>query len=121
MLIKWWREHCRQLGCEPEELFSVPNGMFTTHAMANKCRAEGLVAGVADLCLAVPSHDGRWSVLWLEMKRLSGGEWHDEQKQFASRVMARGQQYVLCRGAVEAIFAIQAHLRGEVGCDLSTD
>lgn len=112
-VIRWWRGCCLQFDCLPEELFSVPNGGLRSRTFATNqfFRDEGLVRGVADLCLAVPSADGTRSILWIEMKRRKGGVQSPEQKAFAERVESRGQAYVLAKGAEQAIDAINTYLR----------
>lgn len=110
-VIRWWRGCCLQYDSLPEELFAIPNAAHRTFAASKHFKDEGLVKGVADLCLAVPSGDGRAPMLWIEMKRRSGGRQSPEQKAFAERVESRGHVYVLAKGADQAIAAIEAYLR----------
>lgn len=70
-------------------LFAVPNGYKTSATQARIAKAEGLVAGVADLILARPSDDGQYAVLFIEMKT-SKGRQSDYQKAFQSAVEEQG-------------------------------
>lgn len=70
-------------------LFAVPNGYRTSASQARIAKAEGLVAGVADLILARPSDDGQYAVLFIEMKT-SKGRQSDFQKAFQSAVEEQG-------------------------------
>lgn len=70
-------------------LFAVPNGYRTSASQARIAKAEGLVAGVADLILARPSDDGQYAVLFIEMKT-SKGRQSDYQKAFQSAVEEQG-------------------------------
>ena len=65
-------------------LFAVPNGGRRDATTAAKLKAEGVVAGVADLIL-------------IEMKTLKGRQ-RDSQKQWQNIVCADGEyKYVVCR------------------------
>lgn len=107
-VIQWFRAMSDRFGVEPEMLFAIPNGGLRHPATAKRLVDEGVVAGVADLFLAVPTTAA--SGLWVEMKRQRGGSQKPEQKLFEQRMRARGYEYVLCRGAAAAIEAIEQYL-----------
>ena len=47
-------------------LFAIPNGGLRNKVVAKKLKAEGVKAGVLDVCLPVPR--GRYHGLYIEMK-----------------------------------------------------
>lgn len=107
-VIRWFRAMADRFNVEPEMLFAIPNGGLRHPATAKRLVDEGVVAGVADLFLAVPTTAAFG--LWIEMKRQRGGSQKPEQKLFEQRMRARGYEYVLCRGAAAAIEAIEQYL-----------
>lgn len=76
-------------------LFAVPNGGRRDEKTAAKLKAEGVVAGVADLILLKSNRD--YGALLIEMKTLKGRQ-RDSQKQWQNIVCADGEyKYVVCR------------------------
>lgn len=109
-LINWWRVVGPAMyGIDADLLFAVPNGGLRHIGTARKLRAEGVVAGVADLFLAVPA--GPYHGMFIEMKRQRFGRQSDAQKDFSSKVFAMGYVYFLAHGAVDAEKNIEAYLR----------
>ena len=97
--VKWFR-----LTFPHVMIFAIPNGGARHPAVANKLKAEGVLAGVADLY--VP----KWR-LWIEMKREKGSNWTQEQKEFCDYVTKQcGDSYMIARGCQAGIEAI-AELR----------
>jgi len=66
--VRWFRLQYSKLSLN---LFAVPNGGRRDKVTAGKLKAEGVVAGVADLLLLVPS--GCFHGLAIEMKTRTGG------------------------------------------------
>lgn len=92
-------------------LFAVPNGGLRARATAGRLKAEGVKAGVPDVCLPARSGDGHYSCLWIELKRLKGGRVSPEQAEWIERLSAQpGHRAVVCRGWVEAAREISAYL-----------
>ena len=99
-------------------LFAVPNGGARSKATAGKLKAEGVVAGVADLILLVP----RWFTTWrreqgclcaglcIEMKTAKGRQ-SPEQKEWQARVEKMGYEYAVCRSLDEFINTIENYLQ----------
>lgn len=76
-------------------LFAVPNGGRRDEKTAAKLKAEGVVAGVADLILLKSNRD--YGALLIEMKTLKGRQ-RDSQKAWQNIVCADGEyKYVVCR------------------------
>jgi len=86
----------------PEALlaFAIPNAAKRSMALAAMMKAEGMKAGVPDVCLPVPRH-GRHG-LYIEMKRRKGGKESDEQKYWRICLNGMGYRAVVCRGYDEA-------------------
>ena len=76
-------------------LFAVPNGGRRDATTAAKLKAEGVVAGVADLILLKSNRD--YGALLIEMKTLKGRQ-RDSQKAWQNIVCADSEyKYVVCR------------------------
>lgn len=88
-------------------LFAVPNGSYRNKATAGKLKAEGVVAGVADLILLVPK---QWAfALCIEMKT-SKGRQSPEQKEWQEMVEAHGYRYRVCRSLDEFMAIVNGYL-----------
>ena len=94
-------------------LFHVPNGGHRGKAEAGRFKAQGVKAGVPDLCLPVPR--GGCHGLWIEMKRRKGGTVSDDQQWWLEELNARGYRAVVCRGSDEAVAELKKYLRGGDG------
>ena len=83
-------------------LFAVPNGGARSKATAGKLKAEGVVAGVADLILLIPmvirTNLGKriWHGLCIELKTPQGRQ-SKEQRQWQHKVEGMGYEYTICR------------------------
>ena len=102
--VKWFRlqypQHARLL-------FSVPNGAVMSPVTARIMKAEGIVAGVSDLILLVPS--GNYHALCIEMKTETGRQ-SKEQKEWQEAVEAQGYRYSLCRSCKDFLVAVKSYL-----------
>ena len=88
-------------------LFAVPNGGARSKATAGKLKAEGVVAGVADLLLLVPSRG--FHGLCVEMKTEMGRQ-SPEQKEWQAKAEAAGYKYVVCHSLDEFMETINNYL-----------
>jgi hypothetical protein len=97
-LIKWARS---VRGTYPvlKLLYAVPNGGDRNLRVARKLKAEGVLAGVADLCL--PAARRGYHGLYLEMKSEEGVA-TEEQKEFLRGVSGEGYCAVVAQGVDEA-------------------
>ena len=93
--VRWFRYTHPELAlC----LFAVPNGGARDATTGAMLKAEGATAGVADLLLFVPSHDGKYHALAIEMKTTEKGSVQREtQKQWQQAIEATGNRYVVVR------------------------
>lgn len=82
-------------------IFAVPNGQSKDYKAASYFKAEGLKAGVPDLCWPLPTehHHG----LFIEMKRRHGGTVSQEQNKWLVWLRGQGYRVEVCKGSTEAI------------------
>lgn len=94
-------------------LFAIPNGSKLAGnqkqraIQGKRLKAEGLVAGVADLFLSVPS--GQYHGLYLEAKTEKGRQ-QDSQKAFEESVLSAGYGYAIFRSEAEFISIVTTYL-----------
>ena len=94
-----------------ELLYAIPNGGRRHIGVARKLKAEGVKAGVPDLCLPVPR--GTYHGLYIEMKSVKG-KTTPEQKVWLVELSKQGYKTAVCPGAEEAIHVIQAYLEAGI-------
>lgn len=104
--VFWFRRQYPRLA---RVLFAVPNGGARSRVTAAILKAEGVVAGVADLLLLVPS--GQYHGLCIEMKTGRGRQ-QQTQKEWQREVEAQGYKYTVCRSVEEFRDTVSAYLRG---------
>lgn len=102
--VNWFRYAHPHLAMN---LFAVPNGGRRDRVTGAKLKAEGVVAGVADLLLLWPNttHHG----LCIEMKRPKGVQ-SDSQKMWQKVVEDSGYRYVVCHSVAEFEKEIKIYL-----------
>ena len=105
-LIKWVRT-VRDIYPVLKLLYTVPNGGKRNLRVARKLKAEGVLAGVADLCL--PAARRGYHGLYLEMKSEEGVT-TKEQKEFLLGVAAEGYCAVIAQGVDEARATLEWYL-----------
>lgn len=90
-------------------LFAIPNGGQRNKIVAAKLKAEGVVAGVADMMLAVASKDANG--LFIEMKTdRKGSRQSDKQKEWQAKVCQKGYLYKIARTLDEFMKLIKDYL-----------
>ena len=97
-LIKWVRT-VRDIYPVLKLLYAVPNGGKRNLRVARKLKAEGILVGVADLCLPAARRD--YHGLYIEMKSEEGVA-TKEQKEFLRSVSGEGYCAVIAQGVDEA-------------------
>lgn len=90
-------------------LYHVPNGGSRHKAEAGRLRAEGVKAGVPDLCLPVAR--GQYHGLYIELKRQRGGRISEEQVRWINGLLKQGYAAAVCKGWQEAANVITDYLR----------
>ena len=102
--VRWFRYQYPHLA---RLLFAVPNGGARNRVTGAIMKAEGVVAGVADLLLLVPS--GPYHGLAIEMKTQTGRQ-SDSQKEWEKAVTAQGYSYSLVRSFADFKETIETYL-----------
>jgi VRR-NUC domain len=97
-LIKWVRE-VKDAYPVLNLLYAVPNGGYRNIYVARKLKAEGVRAGVPDLCL--PAARRGYHGLYIEMKSEEGVA-TKEQKAFLRSVLEEGYCAVIAEGVDQA-------------------
>ena len=121
-----WAELMSNRHPELKLIFAIPNGGNRNIVTAVRLKAEGVKAGVPDLCLPVRTpkihkikdpcpglcaiQSGFWHGLWIEMKKRKGSTTSKEQKWWHEKLRDQGYQVEVCKGASEAIEAISDYL-----------
>jgi hypothetical protein len=90
-------------------LYHIPNGGKRYAATAKRLKAEGVKAGVPDLCLPAPR--GGFHGLYIELKRTRGNSPTDHQTEWIASLTGQGYKAVVCYGWEQAASAITAYLK----------
>ena len=90
-------------------LYASANGGKRDIVTAVKLKAEGVRAGVPDICL--PAARASYHGLYIELK-VGNNKPTEMQKWWIARLREQGFAVALCYGAAEAIDAITAYLNG---------
>ena len=89
-------------------MFAVPNGGMRNIKVAMKLKAEGVKAGVPDICIPEPS--GNYHGLFIEMKKEKGKNPEPAQQEWLDALNARGYKAVCCKGFEQACNAAKEYL-----------
>lgn len=106
-LFQWVRHHVA-IAPELDLLFAIPNGGARNHVTAAKLKATGTKKGVSDMFLPVARHGLHG--LFIELKKLKGGNESQDQKDWGEAVRAQGYAYCCCIGWRAAAKALEAWL-----------
>ena len=117
--VRWAKEHESQWP-ELALLFAVPNAGKRSKATRGRMLAEGLKAGVPDLCLPVSKRG--YHGLFIEMKRVnaSPSDTQDSQAAWHNQLAEYGNYVCVCKGAEAAKLVVRWYM-GELesvqGCE----
>lgn len=89
-------------------LFSVPNGGSRNKVEAGILKAEGVLAGVADLFLMFPSKG--FAGMFIEMK-FGSGKQSDTQIEFQSKAEGSGYKYVVANSLEGFMKEVNSYLK----------
>lgn len=106
--VEWFRIHYPVLAGEGM-LFHIANEGIRLGGMGVRFKREGVVRGVADLCLSVPMRG--YGALYVEMKR-KGTYQRPEQKAWQEAVERHGSKYAVCRSREEFAVIVNRYLKG---------
>lgn len=104
--IKWFQLQHRALW-EDGVLFHIANEGIRLGGQGRRIKREGIVRGVADLCLAMPRHG--YGALYIEMKRPDRYQ-SPEQRTWQKNIERHGNKYVVCKSLDEFIKIINRYL-----------
>lgn len=93
--VRWFRLKYPRLR---HNLFAVPNGARRDKSTGAKLKAEGVLAGVADLILLKSNRF--YGALLIEMKTERGRQ-SPNQQEWEKHITADGYKYVVCRSLDE--------------------
>lgn len=103
--VRWFRLKYPHLFAR---LFAVPNGGRRDGVTGARLKAEGVLAGVADLILLVPN--AGYHALLIEMKTPKGRQ-SESQKAWQQEVCAEGEyKYVVCRSLDDFIREVKIYV-----------
>lgn len=115
LCVRWFRLQYPEL-----ILFAIPNGGARTKrtnkagqkfsAEAQRMKAEGVLAGVPDLFLALPA--GGFGGLWLEMKA-AAGVLSEKQQELHPRLLAAGYALKTCYSFEAFQAAVEGYLKAK--------
>ena len=94
-------------------MYHIPNGGSRSKSEAGRFRAEGVKAGVPDICLPVAR--GGYHGLYIELKRVKGGRVSTAQQGWIAALRDQGYCACVCKGWDDAAHVIKAYLEGRVG------
>lgn len=103
--VNWFRMQYREYA---HLLIAIPNGGQRDVRVARKLKAEGVVAGVPDLFLAVAR--GQSHGLWIEMKNGKAGRVSEHQHYMIDALARQGYKGVVCRTFDEFRDKVQNYL-----------
>lgn len=104
--IKWFQLQHRALW-EDGVLFHIANEGIRLGGQGRRIKREGIVRGVADLCLAMPRHG--YGALYIEMKRPDRYQ-SPQQRTWQKNIERHGNKYVVCKSLDEFIKIINRYL-----------
>ena len=93
-------------------LHAIPNGGARSAVTGAKLKAQGVKAGVPDMCL--PVSRGGYHGLYIELKRRHGGRVAPEQRTWIADLSGQGYLAVVCCGCDEAIDVLEKYLTGSL-------
>jgi len=89
--------------------YAIPNGGSRNKIEAARMKAEGISAGVPDICIPVPNK--HYHGLYIEMKRRKGGVVSEKQKKWIETLNNNGYLAVVCRGFEEARGVVEEYIK----------
>ena len=103
-----WAEYERGKWPELAAMYHIPNGGSRNKAEAARLKAQGVRAGVPDICL--PAARGCYHGLYIELKRRNGGRVSEAQREWIEYLENAGYCARVCHGWDEARETIEKYL-----------
>jgi hypothetical protein len=95
-----------------EWMYHIANGEKRDKATAAKLKRMGVKSGVPDVVL--PHVTGGFCGMYIEMKRLNGGQHSTEQLRWIEHLAREGYYVVSCRGFEDAEKQIENYIKGKI-------
>ncbi len=92
-------------------VMSIPNGGWRHKKTASQLKKEGLLAGAPDILVALVR--GKWPGLFIEMKRVKGGQVRKNQKKVHMHLKDQGYKVEVCKGADAAWKVFEDYVKME--------
>ena len=92
-------------------MYHIPNGGSRSKSEAGRFRAEGVKAGVPDICLPV-AREG-YHGLYIELKRVKGGRVSTAQQGWIAALRDQGYYACVCKGWDDAAHVIKKYLENK--------
>lgn len=103
-----WAAYERGKWPELAAMYHIPNGGSRNKAEAARLKAQGVRAGVPDICL--PAARGCYHGLYIELKRRNGGRVSEAQREWIAYLENAGYCARVCHGWDEARETIEKYL-----------
>lgn len=103
--VRWYRYRYPQ---HASMLIGIPNGVATTERQGAILKAEGMLAGVADLLLLLPAQG--YTMLAIEMKTDKGRQ-SPRQQAWQQEAERHGIRYEVVRSFDEFNYLIEPYMR----------
>ena len=103
-----WAAYQRVKYPELDLLYHIPNEGKRSISAGGRMKAEGLKSGVPDICLPV-AHGG-FHGMYVELKRVNGGQTSANQKSWLAALIDRGYYAIICHGWESAAHEIVRYL-----------
>ena len=103
-----WAAYLRGKFPELDLLYHIPNGGKRGKGEGGRFKAEGVKAGVPDICLPVAR--GGYHGLYIELKRQKGSRLHETQKEWLESLTKQGYYTAVCHGWQMAADVIEKYL-----------
>lgn len=103
--VRWFRLQYREFA---NLLIAIPNGGQRDVRVARKLKAEGVVAGVPDLFLAIAR--GQSHGMWIEMKNGKAGRVSEHQHYMLYALARQGYKGIVCRTFDEFREAVNSYM-----------
>jgi len=90
-------------------IYAIPNGAKRDKVSGALYKAEGMLAGIPDLC--VPIQKGGYGALYLEMKDDSRGRLSDNQKEIIPKLQSLGNKVEVIRTFEEFCDCVNKYMK----------
>ena len=92
--------------------YGTLNGVRLAPRLRLKMYEQGNRRGVPDIVLPARSGCKVWPGLYIELKRVKGGQTSKDQKRYHALLKEQGYMCLVCKGHSDAIISIKNYLEG---------